>query len=206
MQTPEQRKALSEKQLKQLGLTPISLPVLARPAKIHTAADTAARVLALTAIQKAVNGDERPPIVAALKKLNVWASATEYEKFVLAEGDDDASETALSWQTEALWALLWTLNRVPMTQLPSIFADLQKCREVLVDNNSNLKGNLLEKPALRAEAEILDARDWYYRLYAVAEDAAKQKQALPSNLNADIIAERHHAFQWLCGDLERWDT
>lgn len=183
-----------------------ALPALPPVENWRSADAVAARILVLTAVQKAINGDDRQGIVKSLKALKLWDSATTYEQFVIEEGDEPDIEAELTWQTEALWTLLWTLGEVPLSLQPTRLADLQECRRLLVeDDTARIKGDLLRQPKLRAAADMMNAYDFNYRLFHAIETAIATKTPLPMHFHADIVAERYHAMRWLAGDVE-WDA
>lgn len=171
----------------------------------RSALAVAERVLVLTAVQKAINGDDRQPIEKSLKTLKLWDKATAYEQFVITEGEEPAVEAELSWQTEALWTLLWALGHVQLSAQPTRLADLRECRRLLVEESSSrLKGDLLKQPHLRSAAEMMSTYDLNYRLFHSVELALEKKIALPRHFHADMVAERYHALRWLAGHTE-WD-
>lgn len=205
--TALERKQRTEARLQRLrvkinpALPPLNDSLTPRPAQ-----EVAARALALTGIVKVVNGDPLKPVIKSLKTLNVWDSTTAYERYVFeAEELEEDEEDALSWQTEALWVLLWALGKVALTPYPDTLCDLTNARHLLVDDKANLTGTLLESPALRPTDELLDQLDLLYRLYGLAAECFDKEIPMPANLNPQVIAERYHALQWLMQEISAWD-
>lgn len=183
-----------------------ALPPLDASLSPRPAADVAMRVLALTGIQKVINGDPQVAVVRSLKALGAWNHATHYERYVFeAEMLDEEEEDALSWQTESLWILLWALGKVSISPWPDSLSDLAQARHLLVDEKANLIGKLLEAPALRPVGEILDHMDLLFRLYGLAEDSVRDQVSMPANLQPQVIAERYHALRWLMQEIAAWD-
>ena len=141
-----------------------------------------------------------------LKKHFLWNLVTPKERAFLAN-TTAASKNQETWRCEAIWTLLWAINKVDNLPFPN-----ELCNLNLVLNENYPLGNKKD-PNLyinsiltsKSKAAILDAADLYYRLDWAAVDARIRKETLTS-INPGVVYERHYALNWLIGYKgQAWD-
>jgi hypothetical protein len=99
--------------------------------------------------------------------------------------------------------LLWALGFVDALGRPAGQIDPGEAVRILDDRG---RDGLVAAARLRPAGELLDAADLIYRSHWAVRDAQFHGRAPPAGLNADVVAERHYALNWLIGygDAE-WD-
>ncbi len=142
-----------------------------------------------------------------LKKYHLWEYVTPNEKAFLQNPSKEA-KNAETWKAECIWVLLWALKAVPELAFPNQLVDLNQVPE----ENYPFRG-LKKDPhefisrmtEMRSKSEILDACDLYYRYDWACVDARVNKEEM-TNINGDVVYERHYALNWLVNYMnQEWD-
>ena len=122
--TAEQRKKQTEKYLKSLNIPFIDhLPLIEEESevKIRTAQEIAERILVLVYLAYVSEVvDERENVIDFLKTNSLWDKVSPDEKELFQKEELTDQETAnISWRSEGVWLLLWTINKVEKLDLPT---------------------------------------------------------------------------------------
>ena len=207
--TAEQRKKHTEKYLKSLNIPFIDhLPLIEEESevKIRDAKEIAERILILVylAYVSEVPG-ERENVIDFLKANLLWDKVSPEEKEIFQKEELTDQEIAnVSWRSEAVWLLLWTINRVDKLELPTDQIEISEIVSRLPKFITDTK-EFIETAIVRPTTEILDASDLIYRLHWATRNADLNNQSIPANLDLSIIMERHYAINWVTYYADEWD-
>lgn len=207
--TAEHRKKQTEKYLKSLNIPFIDhLPLIEEESevKIRTAQEIAERILVLVYLAYVSEVvDERENVIDFLKTNSLWDKVSPDEKELFQKEELTDQETAnISWRSEGVWLLLWTINKVEKLDLPTEQVEIpeivSRLPEFLTDPTEFIKN-----ANVRPTTEILDASDLIYRLHWATRKADLNNQPMPANLDLSIIMERHYAINWVTFYADEWD-
>ena len=202
-----ERRDKSNKRLQEEGvLISKSLPVISdsKGARVRTAEAIAKRIMALGVVSiKGQTGDSAEGD-AALKQFNAEAFLTPKEAaFLKNRKPTDLALVAFSWRYEALWTLLWSIGYIEKLDPPKRECDVDKILNLFKTHDM---ARLIKEAKLRPIADILDEADLIYRYHWATEEVRVNNKSMISQINAEIIMERHHALNWLIGYMdEEWD-
>ena len=89
--------------------------------KIRTAQEIAERILVLVYLAYVSEVvDERENVIDFLKTNSLWDKVSPDEKELFQKEELTDQETAnISWRSEGVWLLLWTINKVEKLDLPT---------------------------------------------------------------------------------------
>lgn len=202
--TAEQRKKETEKYLKSLGIPFIDhLPLIEdeNEVEIRDPKEIAARILILVYLAYISEvPEERENVIDFLKANSLWDKVSPDEKVQYQKEKLTNQELVnISWRSEAVWLLLWTINKVDKLELPigqvEISEIVSRIPEFLTDPKE-----FTENAIVRQTTEILDISDLLYRLHW-----AIRNQSMPAKLDLGIIMERHYAINWVTCYADEWD-
>lgn len=207
--TAKQRKNETERLLKSLNV-PYNdhLPLLKEESKtkIRTAQEIAERVFILTYLNYFSEAPEkRGEIIGFLKTNFLWDKVSPDEKKLFQKEELTEKEAVnISWRSEAVWFLLWTIGKVDKIGLPT--------QQVEVDEIISRLPGFLKSPKefidtaiVRPTTEILDIADIIYRLHWATRNADLNNQPIPANLSVSVIVEMHYAINWVTYYADEWD-
>jgi len=123
----------------------------------------------------------------------VHLTASE-EAFMSSDAPEPQDIVNHAWRYECASILQWALGLVDVLRAPSEICDVPRTARTLVDAD---RSALLASATLRPAREILDALDEHFRLHWMAREARRADGPLPGDLDAGVLAERHHALNWL---------
>lgn len=207
--TAEQRKKETEKLLKSLSIPYIEhLPLLEEEndIKMRTAKEIAERILILTYLNYVSEvPDEKEKVIDFLRTNSLWDKVSTNERELLKKEQLLEQEAVnISWRSEAIWLLLWTINKVDKLELPTeqvgVSEIMSRLPEFLVAPKE-----FIENATIRPSTEILDISDLTYRLHWAAREADLNSQRIPANLSLSVIMERHYAINWVTYYADEWD-
>jgi len=207
--TPERRKAETETLLRKLGIPTLDhLPLIEDDSQVQTqsAADIARRVLILCYLGYCAEmPDERGPVVSYLKQYDLWDSVSpeEQDQFQKPEMSEQEVINAI-WRCEALWLLLWSIQRVPELALPREAIHPQEALRLLPGFLED-PVDFIKTAKLRPSSEILDMSDLMYRMHWAVRDAYLNGRPIPAGLNTSVVQERHYAINWVTCYADEWD-
>ncbi len=207
--TAEQRKKQTEKYLKSLNIPFIDhLPLIEEEneVKIRTAQEIAERILILVYLAYVSEvPDERENVIEFLETNLLWDKVSPDEKELFQKEElTDQETTNISWRSEGVWLLLWTINKVDKLELPTEQVEIPKIVSLLPEFLSD-PTEFIKNAIVRPTTEILDQSDLVYRLHWATRNADLNNQPMPANLDLSIIMERHYAINWVTFYADEWD-
>lgn len=207
--TSEQRKIETEKLLKSLNIPFIEhLPLIEEESevKIRTAKEIAERTLVLTYLSY-ISGvpDEREKVIDFLQINSLWEKVSPEEKKLFQKEELTEQEIVnISWRSEAIWLLLWTILKVDKLELPTEQVELSEIISRLPEFLDDPK-IFIENASIRPTTEILDISDLTYRLHWATRNANLNNLPMPADLSLSVIMERHYAINWVTLYADEWD-
>jgi len=200
--------ALERKQLTETFLQSLGIPVYEELPAIEEETDThvrsvqeiTARIMILAYLNCiAIQEELQPVLLDYLKTQGLWVKVSTQEKIlfekpVLTEEEKDS----IASRAEAIWLMLWAINKVDRLTLPTT--------EVDVDVLFPLLPPFMEDPteyiaaaSIRPTSDLLNEADCIFRLYW-----AMSKNPL-EGLNDRIAFERYFTINWITGARKEWD-
>ena len=158
----------------------------------------AIRSIILTALISVIYGKNLSKIVKWLKKENLWDELTPNELEFVSDPANERAQINLSWKSEALVALLWSINKfhnIPKLDNPIDINDLNRF-SVQCPSSTYEYINTAE---LRSEEEIADEYEVVCDAHWSVRDAQINNKQIPSNLNSGVVMERHFGFNYVIG-------
>lgn len=139
---------------------------------------------------------------------------------------DSGKLNLFSWRVEAVVALLWALGHIDNLYWPDRLCKEHRLKKLL--GAGPTRSPILESPTLRPKPEIIDAQDLVMRQHWAVRNTALRSGLPPdltfvfrrpgaygllvmrkgyTRINLGVVAERHHALNWLTGypSREDWD-
>lgn len=174
--------------------------------ELRSASEIAKRAI-IVANLVTVAYDEKPvnEVIDWLKKENLYDELSPYEQKFLDNSKDEQLGINISWRSEALVILLWSIGNIK---------DIPPMTEVV--ENSLFKDKVIFAPAptseyinsstLRDEDEIFEKYDEVHSAHWSVVDARINDKPPPNNLNSGIVYERHFGFNYVVGYMGLpWD-
>lgn len=182
----------------------VHLPLIETESMIARRSDEAValRAIALAIVAQAAHRD-RAATSALIEAYDIAAEFTPQERAFIDDAQPAPRECVqTSWRIECAWVLLWALGFVDALGRP---ADQIGPGEVVRILKDRRRDGLVAAARLRPTGELLDAADLIYRYHWAVRDAEFHGRAPLAGLDPDVVAERHHALNWLIGygDAER---
>jgi len=208
--TSQERKEKTETYLKELGIPfNLGLPPIEEEseANIRTAADIAKRIFILVYLGVYAEGDggDKDEIIEFLKSEELWDSVSKYEKTLLSKKKlTEKDKINISWQSECIYLMLWTLNKIDYIDLPVDQCKVGKMLDFLPNAFDTTK-DFIQNATVRQTEEILDKSDLIYRLHWAVREAYSKNRDIPGNIDKGIIQEWHYAINWITYYDENWD-
>jgi hypothetical protein len=205
--TAIQRKLETEKYLKSIGIQINEhLPLIEEEheVQIRTAQEITKRILILTYLNYFKDVPEsKKNVIEFLKSQQLWNSVSDTEHKYFDNELSEQDEINISWRTEAIWLLLWTIRKVENLELPKEQVIVDEILDKLPDFMSDCN-EFIEQSEIRTKSEILDISDLIYRLHwATRENELKRRK--PLLVDSSIVEERHYAINWVTYHEDNWD-
>jgi Domain of unknown function (DUF4272) len=205
--TAAERKQNSERLLKSLNIPFIDhLPLIEEEheARIRTPQEIAQRILVLTYLNYvSEEPEDRSKVINFLQEQDLWNSVSHDEKELFSKELSDKEHINISWRSEAIWLLLWVINKVDTIDLPNEEVSIPQILELLPDFMTDTK-DFVQSATIKKISEILDLSDLTYRLHwATRHTELNNLETL--DLNSSIIQERHYAINWVTYYEDNWD-
>lgn len=205
--TAVERKQNTERLLKSLNIPFIDhLPLIEEEheAKIRTPQEIAQRILVLTYLNYVSEEPEhRDKVIDFLKEQDLWNSVSNDEKKLFSKELSDQEHVNISWRSEAIWLLLWVINKIDTVDLPNEEVSIPQILELLPDFMTDTK-DFVQSATIKTVPQILDLSDLTYRLHwATRHTELNNLETL--DINSSIIQERHYALNWVTYYEEDWD-
>jgi hypothetical protein len=206
--TSIERKQKTENLLKDLGIPFIDhLPTVEEEdeVKLRTPKEIAKRLLCLTYLCYAIEDeDSKNEVIDFLKNEDLWDNVSEDERLLFTKPKlTDQERVNVSWRSEAIWLLLWTIHKVDELDLPIDEVNIADIVDRLPKLMSSTK-DFIESATIRTTGEILDQSDLIYRLHWATRQAELDNDT-ELELNPSIVVERHYAINWMTFYADNWD-
>ena len=205
--TSSERKEKTETLLKSLNIPFIdNLPLIEEEneVKLRTPIEIAKRILVLTYLcYVAEVPKDNMSVINFLKQQDLWECVSRDEKQLFQKELTDLDLIDVSWRSEAIWILLWTINKVNDLELPIEEIIISDILDLLPDFKVDTK-EFINTATIRTVSEILDQSDLIYRLHWATRNSVLGMLNAP-NINSDIVSERHYAINWVTCQEENWD-
>ena len=175
--------------------------------KTKTPQEVAKRVLVLIGVFQAATGRNKETLISLLKENQLWPEVTEIEKRFLESSDEDSKfiSTQYSWRAEAVYILLWTLNRFDFQEIPKNESNLDQISDLLKEDDF-FKKIAVSNAQFRSVDEINNKLDEIQKINWEIRDALINKKESPNDYHPSIIYEWHYALNWLTKPDEEWDS
>ncbi len=171
----------------------------------RTAAQVAARALALQGVIAIAYGVDAEPIVAWFQKEGLWKDVTPREReFIYKAAPTEQERVRFQWKQEAQWTLLWMIQWVESLGLPTQGCDTRRIADDIMPALGDSIEGFLQKSELRSPGALLAEDERTYNLWCYALAAQRRKEELPNDLNMGVLFERRYAFEWMDGHQD-WD-
>ncbi len=200
------------KQRSELILLSEGVPVDPRLPPIELADDFVLRrkeaiaIRLLCVLMTAIKADRmhQTMVLRVIRQYGLAASFSPVEKNFIRTLDPASSDKdRFSWRYESAWVLLWVLGYVDSLGSPEARCNADFAVDCMRDRN---RQSFIDDAKLRPLDQILDQADLVYRYRRALADTVPAKKRPPADLNAGIVFERHHAFNWLVRYSDRdWD-
>lgn len=203
----DSRKVKTETELQKLGI-PINkwLPLVEveDEVRIRDPKEVARRAVVLHAVVAVGHGGDRAAIRKFLEAEDLWQSVTSNER-ILFEKDDPPKQNMIdaSWRAEALWVLLWALEKVETLDLPKGQCNADHVNKVMP--NKGAVAEFINSATLRPKSDILNETDRIYRIHWAVRDAQINDKPIPAGLSGSVVVERHYTLNWLIWYADEWD-
>jgi hypothetical protein len=211
LKSPLSRKERSENRLAELGITfNPNLPVTneSDSTAIRNSKEIASKIISLwevVNIASKTKDSNRGESIEFLKDVKLWGSlSTLDQEFLINEEHSKQRIIDMTWRTEVLKVLYWSLNEIPSLDEPIEGGSLVSVSDRVLKNYPSLN-SFLNKTKMRPQKEILDESDFIYRLHWSSRQHRRKEQNVPSNYNYSIIKERDFALRWLTDSQLNWD-
>jgi hypothetical protein len=208
--TAIERRRSSEEALTKLGIVIVeNLPPIEEESNIRlrTPAEIAERILVLTYLNCRASGRElKEQIITFLKQEGLWQKISQTEKALFdKESLSEDEESFIRWRGEAIWLLLWVINKVDDLALPVEMTDPRQVFSRLPGFMSS-PGDFIHAATIRPLSEIMDQADLTFRLTWAAMRQDQEHSNYDINLNYGIAHERHYAVNWVISATCEWDA
>jgi Domain of unknown function (DUF4272) len=169
------------------------------------AEEIARRTLILSAVIACAYGADKRATVDWFTSQKLWTDVSPEEKAFLTGEPTSQAQIDMTWRIEALVPLLWALRKIDaMPSLAQQF-DTTEAVKTLVFPPASI-AVFVAAAALRSEAEIKSEYEKVYDAHWRVRDAQLSGKAPPLDVNAGVVRERHHAFNWIIGyGNQTWD-
>lgn len=183
----------------------VSLIEKEQESEIRSAQDIAQRILILTYLIYISNVEEdRLEIIEFLKKENLWDSVTGNErKLFLKKKLTEKEKINISWRSEGIWVLLFTINKTEKLELPQQEIEMDAIFNQIPDFMTETEA-FVKSAVIRSPNEILDLWDLIYRIHWAVRNVELNNLA-PLDVDPSIVIERHYATNWVTNSSSNWD-
>ena len=206
--TALKRKKETEKFLKSINVPFIEhLPMIEdeSEARIRKPNEIAERILILTYLNYiSEEPDSRIKVIDFLKSNELWEKVSPDEKLLFENEELNEQENInISWRSEAIWVLLWTINKVKKIELPVEQVEISEIVSKLPKFMSD-PTEFISTATIRPTSDILDFSDLIYRIHWATRNAELNNEK-SMEFHPSIVVERHYAINWVTYYEEEWD-
>jgi hypothetical protein len=165
------------------------------------------RALALFGVVGVGLGADRVEVLTWLKSERLDESLTPRERIFL-EGAAPSRKQLINagWQSEALSVLLWAIERLDDLPPANIQCDTAKLKALLPPYTDVPIRAFIDSSVRRSDDVLIAKADEILDLHWQARDSALHMRPPRSDIDIEIIQERHHGINWVIGyDGVPWD-
>ena len=206
--TGQERKSKTELMLKELNISiNIGLPIIEEEneAKIRSEKEIAERILILTYLVAYADTNEKDQIINYLKTEKLWEAVSKVEKKLFSKSKlTEKDKINISWHTEIIYLLLWSIQKIDDIGLPIEQCDTEEIFNILPEYLEDTS-DFISTAKVRTNKEILDKSDLIYRLHWAVRQAELDDDEIPANIDAEVIEEWHYAINWITYYDDNWD-
>lgn len=171
---------------------------------IRSPHDIAKRILILTYLCYVAEAQhEKQKVIEFLRSEDLWKDTTFDEQELFQKDLTDAEKIKISWSAEAIWLLLWAIEKADELDFPEAEVNVPDILSRLPALMTSTK-NFVEQATIRKTPDLLDAADLLYRLHWAVRNSQLNNLELPQ-LNPGVISERHYAINWVIYRADKWD-
>ncbi len=218
--TAEELRAKTFADLEALGFRPANwLPLPDVDAPVRTAAEVAARLMALDALFTWVAFPEKAAATDRIKKyidrngLRDWLTEEEAAIVDLPRGEAHESHVDnIGWKLENMWALAWVLGFEPEPGLEAAQVGEDVTRPMFFEFLPGLDatvGDLLAKASPRSAAEVVAMEYRFYCAHNAVRSAQLGGDTVPEGfhpiMHGGAVHERRHSLSWCIAPDVAWD-
>lgn len=207
----QSRKELSESRLEKLGIiynNNLPFTIEKDEVIIRDAKEVSSKIVSLwevVNIANESNNSSRTESIEFLKDKDLWESLSPFDQeFLISDKHSEQRIIDMTWRTEVLKVLFWSLNEVPSLGKPIEDGSLVKISRK-VQRKYNSMDSFLNFTKLRPTKEIFNEADFIYRLHWCSREHRRNNQNVPSSYNYSVIRERDFALRWLTNPILKWD-
>jgi len=175
--------------------------------KTKTPQEVAKRAQVLIGVFQAATGRNKDTIINLLKENQLWSEVSELEKKFLETSDEESKFISMqySWRAEAVYILLWALNRFDFQEIPKNESNLDQISD-MVKKDDFFKKIDVSNAQFRSINEIYNLFNDILKINWEIRDALINKKESPNDYHPSIIYEWHFALNWLTKPDEEWDS
>src|SRR5690554_4207335 len=190
--TALKRKQETEKFLKSINVPFIEhLPMIEEEneVRIRKPNEIAERILILTYLNYvSEEPNDQQEVIDFLKSNQLWDKVSQDEKKLFKSKKLTQQEKInISWRSEAIWVLLWAINKIEKIELPieqvEISEIVSKLPEFLSDPN-----DFIRTATIKPTSVILDFSDLIYRIHWATRNAELNNEE-PVEFDSSIVVE-----------------
>lgn len=167
--------------------------------ELRSSEEIAKRALVLSALISIVfKKNSLSDVVSWLKQENLWSELAPSELSFINDPSNEKLHINISWRSEALVVLLWSINK--LDSLPSLteLCDVNAVQSLVIEP-PNSTADFISSSRLRDEEEIETEYEIVYESHWKVRDAQIHKKPIPDQLNPGVVYERHFGFNYVVG-------
>ncbi|ADE11351.1 DUF4272 domain-containing protein [Sideroxydans lithotrophicus] len=175
------------------------------PDEVREASEIARRALALFGVVGLGLGAPHSEIYSWLREENLWDELSPSElAYVSAKEPTRKQSIDATWKSEALAVLLWSLEKTEYLPAITEQCDTSIFQELLPPYANISPSEFIASAKRRPDDVLIGMADELMDYHWQVRDA--QIHSKPTDLDIEIIQERHHAINWVIGyDGAPWD-
>jgi len=173
--------------------------------RIRTSQEIAERILILTYLNYvSEEPEDGKKVIDFLKSNKLWEKVSPDEKQLFKSKElTQQDKFNISWRSEAIWILLWTINKIQKVELPIEQVEISKIVSILPEFLSD-PIDFITTSTIKPTTEILDFSDLMYRIHWATRNSELNNEE-SVEFDSSIVVERHYAINWVTFYAEEWD-
>jgi hypothetical protein len=171
----------------------------------RTAEEIARRALVLSTVIASAFGADKATGLAWLEAHGLRRDISPEEGAFLRAPHTEQQKINFTWRMEAMVPLLWAIRKID--EMPSLLvqAEGEALARTVVFPPAPV-GPFLASATLRSPEKIAEEYERVYQAHWRVRDARLFGKPPPADVEAGVVQERHHAFNWIIGyNGQPWD-